>query len=128
MQLFQQRAAAVRPNFAVTSENEAAIQAIPGVAGVTWLIANRRWRWVFVNYLALALFFWALRDWLLGKSPAEERAQRAGCLHRFVDARGPRGLRYYRSHDVRGAGAPVARGANSLRAVVGYLDAYDLCR
>ncbi len=33
------------------------------------------WR-VFWVYLALALFFWAVRDWLLGKTPAEERAER----------------------------------------------------
>jgi len=30
----------------------------------------------FFNYLAMALAFWALRDWLLGKSPNEERAER----------------------------------------------------
>lgn len=31
----------------------------------------------FWNYLALALSFWALRDWLLGKTSAEEMAQRS---------------------------------------------------
>jgi putative inorganic carbon (hco3(-)) transporter len=30
----------------------------------------------FYNYLAMALSFWALRDWLLGKTSAEERAER----------------------------------------------------
>ena len=31
----------------------------------------------FANYLALACFFWAVRDWLLGKTEAEIRASRA---------------------------------------------------
>lgn len=31
----------------------------------------------FRNYLALAGFFWGARDWLLGKSPAEQRAERS---------------------------------------------------
>jgi O-antigen ligase len=34
------------------------------------------WR-AFYNYLALALSFWAARDWLLGKTPDEERAERS---------------------------------------------------
>jgi hypothetical protein len=34
------------------------------------------WR-AFCNYLALALSFWAVRDWVLGKTPDEERAERS---------------------------------------------------
>ncbi len=36
----------------------------------------RTWQ-TFFNFLALACFFWATRDWLLGLSPDEERAHRA---------------------------------------------------
>lgn len=36
---------------------------------------SRTWQ-LFFNLLALASFFWALRDWLLGKTVAEERASR----------------------------------------------------
>jgi hypothetical protein len=36
----------------------------------------------FFNYLAMALSFWALRDWLLGKSANEDRAER-GRLNEF---------------------------------------------
>jgi len=41
----------------------------------------------FWNYLALAILFWALHDWIVGKTPAEERADRA----RFGDFSGVRG-------------------------------------
>ena len=37
--------------------------------------SNRTWQ-IFFNYLALACSFWAVRDWLLGKSAGEERAAR----------------------------------------------------
>jgi O-antigen ligase len=38
---------------------------------------DRTWRYFF-NYLALALNFWAARDWLLGKTPAANRSARSG--------------------------------------------------
>jgi len=38
---------------------------------------DRTWRY-FSRYLALALSFWAARDWLLVKTPADQRAARAG--------------------------------------------------
>jgi O-antigen ligase len=47
---------------------------------VSWLpnSHDRHGGWLaFCNYLALALAFWALRDWLLGKSVSEERAERS---------------------------------------------------
>ncbi|MCL4786274.1 MAG: O-antigen ligase family protein [Verrucomicrobia bacterium] len=37
---------------------------------------TRTWQ-TFFNLVALALFFWATRDWLLGLTPDEERANRA---------------------------------------------------
>jgi hypothetical protein len=37
---------------------------------------SNRTRQIFFNYLALACSFWAVRDWLLGKSAGEERAAR----------------------------------------------------
>jgi O-antigen ligase len=37
---------------------------------------GRSWK-VFFNFLALAGFFWATQDWLVGLSPVEERASRA---------------------------------------------------
>jgi O-antigen ligase len=39
------------------------------------LDSNRTWL-AFWNYLALACSFWSARDWLLGKSTGEQRAQR----------------------------------------------------
>jgi O-antigen ligase len=47
---------------------------------VSWLpnSHDRHGGWLaFCNYLALALSFWALRDWILGKSVSEERAERS---------------------------------------------------
>jgi O-antigen ligase len=47
---------------------------------ISWLpnSHDRRGGWLaFCNYLALALSFWALRDWLLGKSLGEERTERS---------------------------------------------------
>ncbi|TAK99801.1 MAG: hypothetical protein EPO07_10550, partial [Verrucomicrobia bacterium] len=41
------------------------------------LDSARSWP-AFGNYLAIACAFWATRDWLLGRSGAEERAARAG--------------------------------------------------
>ncbi len=38
--------------------------------------SHRTWQ-MFFNLLALASFFWAVRDWLLGKTTAEERAERS---------------------------------------------------
>jgi len=47
---------------------------------VAWLPhsydSRRTWQ-MFFNLLALAGFFWALRDWLLGKTAGEERAERS---------------------------------------------------
>jgi len=37
---------------------------------------SRSW-FFFCNYLAMALSFWALRDWFLGKTRAEEQAERS---------------------------------------------------
>ena len=47
---------------------------------ISWLpnSHDRHGGWLaFCNYLALALSFWAMRDWLLGKSVSEERAERS---------------------------------------------------
>ena len=47
---------------------------------ISWLpnSHDRNGGWLaFCNYLALAFSFWALRDWLLGKSVNEERAERS---------------------------------------------------
>jgi O-antigen ligase len=47
---------------------------------VSWLpnSHDRHGGWLaFYNYLALALAFWSVRDWLLGKSVSEERAERS---------------------------------------------------
>jgi len=47
---------------------------------VSWLpnSHDRHGGWLaFCNYLALALAFWSARDWLLGKSVSEERAERS---------------------------------------------------
>ncbi len=47
---------------------------------ISWLpnSHDRHGGWLaFCNYLALALSFWALRDWLLGKSISEERTERS---------------------------------------------------
>ena len=41
------------------------------------LDSNRTWH-AFWTYLGLAATFWAIRDWLLGMTPAEERAIRSG--------------------------------------------------
>jgi hypothetical protein len=46
---------------------------------IRWLphtFDSRRTWFAFWSYLGLALSFWAVRDWLLGKSDAEERAER----------------------------------------------------
>jgi len=43
------------------------------------LDAARTWFWSW-NYLALALAFWAVRDWLLGKTERELRASHSGFL------------------------------------------------
>lgn len=45
-------------------------------------------RQAFYNYLALAFSFWALRDWLAGKSAAEERAERG----HYEESGGRRGM------------------------------------
>jgi hypothetical protein len=49
----------------------------------------------FYNYLAMALSFWAARDWLLGKTQAEERAERGlfGDPHRRRESLLPERLR-----------------------------------
>ncbi|MGA2177920.1 MAG: O-antigen ligase family protein [Verrucomicrobiota bacterium] len=49
----------------------------------------------FCNYLAIALSFWAARDWLLGKTPDEERAERGqfGDPHRRRESLLPERLR-----------------------------------
>jgi hypothetical protein len=56
---------------------------------VSWLPhsydAASSWQ-AFYNYLALALSFWAMRDWLLGKTPNEEREERS----QLDDPRSPR--------------------------------------
>lgn len=48
---------------------------------ITWLPhsydRDRTWRYFF-NCLALALSFWAARDWLLNKTPADSRSTRSG--------------------------------------------------
>jgi hypothetical protein len=48
--------------------------------------AHSTWA-VFWNYAALALFFWALRDWLLGKSSKEQGEQNTGAERAIFPAR-----------------------------------------
>jgi O-antigen ligase len=53
---------------------------------------DRTWRYFF-NYLALALSFWAARDWLLGKTPADHRSARSGETEAAPGVRLPQRLR-----------------------------------
>jgi len=53
---------------------------------------GRTWRY-FWNYLALALTFWAARDWLLGKTPNDLLAARKGRDSAFPGVRVPQRLR-----------------------------------
>jgi O-antigen ligase len=54
--------------------------------------ANRGWRY-FWNYLALALSFWAARDWLLGKAASDPRQLRPESSDSAPGLRLPRRLR-----------------------------------
>ena len=50
------------------------------------LDSGRTWK-VFWNYLALACAFWALWDWLLGKTSEEEKAERQAAAQRATTSR-----------------------------------------